>query len=301
MKRVLSLDGGGCKGIIQLAILEQIENNLGIPIHSTFDLIVGSSVGSIIGGVLSATNLTATKFMSSMMDALPEIFGPRPHIPIVQPKYDRKDVVSFLREYISPESGMKICKTKFLCSSVNIVDAKTHFFKSWEDKDGDLNFIEALNRSYAAPYFFGAMVDKKSNSVWLDGGTGNQNCPLIETRIELARQGWTNERVHILSLGAGQTDAGVPFNSAKFYGTILQALFYTRPADGGLARIQNVGSQVELFKSEVIAHPNISFQRLDILNMAKKINKLDGAKYRHVYKRIGEDLANKVDYKLFKE
>ena len=50
-KRVLALDGGGIKGIIQLEILNRLlkEMRLGSEIHLTayFDLIVGTSIGNV--------------------------------------------------------------------------------------------------------------------------------------------------------------------------------------------------------------------------------------------------------------
>ena len=45
--RVLTLDGGGIRGIVELAILAQIERRvgLGVPVRDLFDLIVGTSTG----------------------------------------------------------------------------------------------------------------------------------------------------------------------------------------------------------------------------------------------------------------
>ena len=43
--RILELDGGGVRGINQLKILGRIEEELELPIHIFFDLIVGTSVG----------------------------------------------------------------------------------------------------------------------------------------------------------------------------------------------------------------------------------------------------------------
>lgn len=45
--RVLTLDGGGIRGIVELAILAEVERRvgLGIPIRDMFDLIVGTSTG----------------------------------------------------------------------------------------------------------------------------------------------------------------------------------------------------------------------------------------------------------------
>jgi hypothetical protein len=45
--RILSLDGGGVRGIIELEILEQIQKIIGgaIPVKELFDLIIGTSIG----------------------------------------------------------------------------------------------------------------------------------------------------------------------------------------------------------------------------------------------------------------
>ena len=46
--RILCLDAGGMKGLVQLAILKQIEMKSGKKIRNLFDWIVGSSTGGII-------------------------------------------------------------------------------------------------------------------------------------------------------------------------------------------------------------------------------------------------------------
>ena len=45
--RILTIDGGGVRGIVSTIILEQIEKRLDIPLHQLFDLIVGTSVGGL--------------------------------------------------------------------------------------------------------------------------------------------------------------------------------------------------------------------------------------------------------------
>jgi hypothetical protein len=57
--RILSLDGGGVRGIIQLVTLRRLESliNLGLPLGQFFDLIVGTSAGKITPGALEATSL----------------------------------------------------------------------------------------------------------------------------------------------------------------------------------------------------------------------------------------------------
>lgn len=46
--QILSLDGGGIKGLFSAAILAHFEEDLGIKITDHFDLIAGTSTGGII-------------------------------------------------------------------------------------------------------------------------------------------------------------------------------------------------------------------------------------------------------------
>ena len=48
IKRILSIDGGGIKGVMPAAYLANIEETLGIKVANYFDLIVGTSTGGII-------------------------------------------------------------------------------------------------------------------------------------------------------------------------------------------------------------------------------------------------------------
>ncbi len=48
MKRILSIDGGGIKGVVPAAFLAQLEEALGESITHYFDLIAGTSTGGII-------------------------------------------------------------------------------------------------------------------------------------------------------------------------------------------------------------------------------------------------------------
>ena len=59
MKRILVLKGGGVRGVLQLDSLRMIEKHYGKQIFEIFDLIVGTSVGAITGGVLSLGNYPA--------------------------------------------------------------------------------------------------------------------------------------------------------------------------------------------------------------------------------------------------
>jgi len=51
--KVLTLDGGGSKGIYTIGVLKELEKNLGERIGDYFDYIYGTSTGSIISGLLA--------------------------------------------------------------------------------------------------------------------------------------------------------------------------------------------------------------------------------------------------------
>lgn len=50
--RVLSLDAGGIRGILELHVLTELERQTGKPVSQLFDLVVGSSTGAVIGASL---------------------------------------------------------------------------------------------------------------------------------------------------------------------------------------------------------------------------------------------------------
>jgi hypothetical protein len=74
--RVLSLDGGGAKGFYTLGVLDELEKNTGKPIHECFDLIFGTSTGSIIAALLARGD-TVQEILKSYGKHVPVILRPR--------------------------------------------------------------------------------------------------------------------------------------------------------------------------------------------------------------------------------
>ena len=104
-------------------------------------------------------------------------------------------------------------KKPMIMTSVDLTDGKTHFFKTSDSQDASFSMTEMCKRSFAAPLFFGAILDYETKSVWSDGGTGMHNLPLIEAYGEALQRGWLDEghRTHILALGTGRKEYRVPF------------------------------------------------------------------------------------------
>ena len=49
---ILTIDGGGSKGVYTLGVLNELEKMTGKPLYQTFDYIYGTSTGSIIAALI---------------------------------------------------------------------------------------------------------------------------------------------------------------------------------------------------------------------------------------------------------
>jgi patatin-like phospholipase/acyl hydrolase len=56
--RILSMDGGGMKGLATVQMLKQIEQGTGKCIHEMFDLICGTSTGGMLAMALGLKRMT---------------------------------------------------------------------------------------------------------------------------------------------------------------------------------------------------------------------------------------------------
>ncbi|MGR6465805.1 patatin-like phospholipase family protein [Rhizobium sp. PAMB 3182] len=72
--RILSLDGGGAKGFYTLGVLAEIEGLIGCRLHERFDLVFGTSTGSIIGSMI-ALGMSVEEIHTLYKKFVPDIMG----------------------------------------------------------------------------------------------------------------------------------------------------------------------------------------------------------------------------------
>jgi patatin-like phospholipase/acyl hydrolase len=115
-KRILSLDGGGVRGILSLGFLERIEALLrrrhgddpSFRLCHYYDLIAGTSTGSIIAALL-AQGKTVQEVIDLYLRLAGEVFAPRWwefRLGILRPRYQPSKLETFLQQELGSECRM---------------------------------------------------------------------------------------------------------------------------------------------------------------------------------------------------
>ena len=76
---IISLDGGGMRGILTIQLLKKLEEVAGIPCFDLFDMVAGTSTGGIIAGLI-VKGLTATEIEEKYDELIAEVFHKRPSV-----------------------------------------------------------------------------------------------------------------------------------------------------------------------------------------------------------------------------
>src|ERR1700757_5108442 len=75
-RTILTLDGGGMRGILTIQLLKKLEEVVGIPCYRLFDMVAGTSTGGIIAGLI-ATGHTAVQIETMYEDLVTQVFDKR--------------------------------------------------------------------------------------------------------------------------------------------------------------------------------------------------------------------------------
>lgn len=207
--RVLSLDGGGVRGIFVAKILSLIEKKLQLKAHEAFDLIVGTSTGSIIAGSI-AVKYDLARLVEDYHENAPKIFQKRfSFCGLWRSKYNSKILEEFLFNRLGDIKLGEIEKSLIL-NATNASVGDFHIFKSSYQKkqrggdyarDGNIPLFKAVLASCAAPIYFDPVnID---GTLVCDGGIWANNPSLVGYTD--ARKNFQAERIKILSLGTGKT------------------------------------------------------------------------------------------------
>jgi patatin-like phospholipase/acyl hydrolase len=236
MKKLLSIDGGGIRGIIPAMILAEIEDKTEKRVAKMFDLIAGTSTGGIISLTLTRDDgsgfpeHSAADLVELYMNRGQEIFsrsfwhGVSSVGGLSEEKYPSEPLEGILKEYLD-DALLGLALTKVIVSSYDIENRNPFFFKSWREETKGLMMRQAARATSAAPtYFVPALVmvgDKRL--ALIDGGVFVNN-PAMSAFSEAKRLFPEEDKFLVVSLGTGQLTRAIRFEEARDWGKVQWAL-----------------------------------------------------------------------------
>ncbi len=205
--QILSLDGGGIKGIFSAAILAAIEDDLGVRITDHFDLIVGTSTGGIIALGLGL-GLTPLEILDFYYEHGPDIFRQR-NLRALRHPFRNKYADSALRVALQDNEvfGGNLLgdsNKSLVIPSYSLVKNDVYLFKTDHHdrfvRDWKVPAWQVALATCAAPTYFPA-ASHIANLRHVDGGVWANNPIMVGLTEAVAYFDCQLEDIRILSLG----------------------------------------------------------------------------------------------------
>jgi predicted acylesterase/phospholipase RssA len=268
-KRILALDGGGVRGILSLGFLAEIEdllrrrhgNSPDFRLCHYFDLIAGTSTGSIIAALLAQGN-TVQKVIDLYLKLAGEVFAPRWwefRYGLLRPRYQPEKLERFLQEILGSDcrigdrdklkTGLLVmCKRIDTGSPWPISNnPQGRYFEPNPKKptiiaNKDYELWKIVRASTAAPTFFKPQrveiarpqtpEQAPKDALFVDGGVSPHNNPALQAYLLATLDGFRlrwpagKDQLLIISVGTGRrpTDRTLTPIAAQQGITALQSL-----------------------------------------------------------------------------
>lgn len=249
--RILSIDGGGMRGIIPATTLVYIEKklqqetkNLNVRLANYFDLIVGTSTGAILGGFLVVPNAQSPSLITKKYTAQQALdFYVKEGYSIFNASKKRGMAVRRLFnattykpyrleeifENVFGELRLEDIPTPFVATTYDLLTQKAFFFSSLDNQNEERSFLmkDVMRATSAAPTYFPAAKIQNYHTgkemYTIDGGVFANNpalCAYAEAReIRFDKKPFPKAKdMLLLSLGTGggQIDLPNAYNSPRW-------------------------------------------------------------------------------------
>ena len=222
--RVLSIDGGGIRGLIPALVLTEIEKRSGKQVWELFDLIAGTSTGGILACALCAPDpLPAEQLVALYEDEGPTIFDRsiwqriRSAEGLLDEKYEAGALDLALERFLS-DKRLAETKPDLLVPAYNMGEPGPYFFKSRKAREEgeDFSLSEVARATSAAPTYFEPA--ELTGEALVDGGVFAAN-PAMCAFAEVMRF-QPSADVFLLSLGTGQRTRRRSFEQIRDWGLV---------------------------------------------------------------------------------
>ncbi|WP_420422339.1 patatin-like phospholipase family protein [Simkania sp.] len=173
--RILSLDGGGVRGVVSLSLLSHLQEGTGINYRDDFDIYAGTSTGAIIAVAL-ACGMDVNEILKAYKTLSAEVFSDGSYLSVFKPEYSQDKLKHNIKKILqacglSDDVLVRDLPQKIIITTVNLDDKEVHrwrmdFIENITPDGGNIKVVDAILESTAAPTYFPAEHDH------VDGGMG---------------------------------------------------------------------------------------------------------------------------------
>lgn len=214
-KMILSVDGGGTRGMISIAMLAELEKMTGKTCPQLFDMVAGTSTGAVIAAGIGL-GISAQELLEDIYRTrLPQAFQSQPRGILLYLRYvlnglrnlyDLKPFVEALGPFADGKKVADFNKPIVFMTTRDVRTANTYYIVSKGPGAGRFNdwpVIGAVAASGAAPIYFPPVLGNL-----IDGGVGVNSNPCFSATLEAmeyigAAEGFSDNNVIHFSLGTG--------------------------------------------------------------------------------------------------
>lgn len=229
--KVLSIDGGGIRGIIPAIILGEMQKRLGKDLCEVFDLIAGTSTGGIIAVGIGTTGnkgkpYTPDELLKLYVENGPAIFKKNiltPEKELILPTYSPDGLERVLAEFFQA-TEFKTALTPLLISSYDLQSQLPFFFKSHQiaaKPNYNWPVTSIARATSAAPTFFHPLhlTQGSEDYALVDGGVFVNN-PAMAAYAEARHLYPDSPQFVIVSVGTGDRQDSISYAQAKEWGLL---------------------------------------------------------------------------------
>lgn len=225
--QILSLSGGGYRGLFTAIILEELEQRAGRPLADCFDIVAGTSIGGIIACGLVAGVPAETirrefeRLGERVFDRHVRPFGKRlfpvPRPGLFSARYSRAGLEEAVDGVLGPHASRTLAETRpgLLVPSVSATNGEPFFFETGLPKDprGVVTLRDVAFATSAAPTFFPEHA-VLSNAL-VDGGV-IANAPDVLALVRaMSIHGRHPSEIRLLSVGTSGAANGEVFKPGR--------------------------------------------------------------------------------------
>ena len=204
--QILSLDGGGLKGIFSAAILAAIEEDLNINVIDHFDLIAGTSTGGILAiglGLGLKPREMLEFYLAEGKTIFPNEFGMATARQYVARKFSAKPLAAVLKKHFKDKRFGDSAK-RLLVPAYNLGENDIYIFRTAHcenlKRDYKIPAWKVALSTSAAPTYFPCAREIDSLRL-IDGGVWANNPSMVAITEAYGPLGIPLTQVRVLSIG----------------------------------------------------------------------------------------------------